>query len=79
MIERLKNRIRVVHLKDGIADPTGGHKVEGKSVGSGKAPILAVREKALELGLLMVIESEGLDPTGPEEVGRCISFLRTLD
>lgn len=79
IIERLKDRIRVVHLKDGIAAPGGGQNVEGRSVGSGNAPILAVREKALELGLLMVIESEGLNPTGPEEVGRCISFLRTLD
>ena len=79
-IERLKDRVRVVHLKDGHLSKTlGGHDAIGRSVGSGDAPVKAVREKALELGLLMVIESEGLDPTGPEEVGRCISFLRTLD
>jgi sugar phosphate isomerase/epimerase len=72
--------VRVVHLKDGHLSKTlGGHDAQGRSVGAGDAPVKAVREKALEQGWLMVIESEGLDPTGPEEVGRCISFLRTLD
>lgn len=79
MMERLKDRVHVVHLKDGIPAKDSTHRAEGRSVGSGEAPILAVRKKALELGMRMVIESEGLDPTGPEEVGRCISFLRTLD
>lgn len=78
ILEKWKDRIQVIHLKDGIA-AKDGEKAIGKSVGSGDAPIKAVREKALELGFRMVIESEGLDPTGPEEVGRCISFLRTLD
>ena len=78
-IERLKDRVRVIHLKDGIPSADGSHAAQGKSVGEGQAPVKAVREKAIELGLLMVIESEGLQPTGTEEVGRCISFLRTLD
>jgi len=33
----------------------------------------------LKNDVLMVIESEGLEPTGPEEVKRCIDYLRTLD
>jgi len=81
-----KDRIRVIHLKDGIAATPECHTyercregVKGKSVGSGEAPILAVRDWCLKNGVLMVIESEGLDPTGPEEVKRCIDFLRTLD
>ena len=53
--------------------------MEGRSVGSGEAPILAIRDWCLKNDVLMVIESEGLDPTGPEEVGRCITYLRTLD
>ena len=84
--ERYKDRIRVIHLKDGIAaKPENrdylhwGIGVEGRSVGSGEAPILAVREWCLKNNVLMVIESEGLDPTGPEEVERCIRYLRTLD
>ena len=84
--ETYKDRIRVIHLKDGIAAKPECRNyehchddVEGKSVGSGEAPILAVRDWCLKNGVLMVIESEGLDPTGPEEVRRCIDFLRTLD
>ena len=72
-LERLKHRMRVIHLKDGFQD---GH---GKALGEGTAPVVAVREKAIELGLKMVVESETCDPTGIEEVGRCISFLRSLE
>ena len=84
--ESLKDRIRVIHLKDGIPSAPDCKNyfhvhdgVKGLSVGSGEAPVKAVREWALANGILMVIESEGLDPTGPEEVARCISFLRSLD
>ena len=31
------------------------------------------------MGLNIVVESEELDPTGLEEVKRCIDFLRELD
>ena len=84
--EAHKDRIRVIHLKDGIATKPesrswgrSGEGVIGRSVGTGEAPVLAVRQWCLDNGVLMVIESEGLDPTGPAEVKRCIDFLRTLD
>ena len=84
--EEHKDRIRVIHLKDGIATKPesrswgrSGEGVIGRSVGTGEAPVLAVRQWCLDNGVLMVIESEGLDPTGPAEVKRCIEFLRTLD
>lgn len=73
VLNTYKDRIRVIHLKDGI----GGH--EGTSLGLGKAPVKAVRETAIALGLDMVVESEGLDPTGLEEVKRCIDFLKEVD
>ena len=38
-----------------------------------------VRQKAMKMGLTVVVESEGLDPTGLEEVKRCIDFLKALD
>lgn len=85
-LEAHKDRIRVIHLKDGIPSAPE-HKsfaavhtgVVGRSVGAGKAPIAAVRAWAIANNVLMVIESEGLDPTGPEEVKRCIDHLHTLD
>ncbi len=86
LCESLKDRIRVVHLKDGIVSApecknyTDCHNgVSGKSTGMGDAPVKAVREWAIANGVLLVIESEGLNPTGPEETKRCIDFLRSLD
>ncbi len=72
-ITRLRDRVRLIHLKDGDAE---GH---GCALGEGTAPVAAVRARAIELGLGMVVESEGCQPTGAEEVGRCIAYLRKLD
>lgn len=81
LMEQYKDRIRFIHLKDGIVqdrkDPES-HAI-GKSLGSGNAPIEAVRQKAIELGIQIVVESEGLEPTGVEEVKRCIDYLKALD
>ena len=74
-----------MHLKDGLPtpDPTDFanlHKgAVRRALGEGSAPVAAVREKAIELGFKMVVESEGLDPCGLDEVKRCIDYLHTLD
>ena len=49
------------------------------SLGQGIAPVAQVRQAAIQLGLEMVVESEGLEPTGLEEVRRCMDFLRSQD
>lgn len=75
------DRMRFIHLKDGFAQDLSNpeSRAEGRSLGLGEAPVEAVRKKAIELGLGMVVESEDLDPTGLEEVKRCIDYLKTLD
>ncbi len=73
VLERLGDRVKLIHLKDG--DKNG----EGKSLGSGEAPVEAARAKAIEMGLDIIVESEGLNPTGIEEVGRCMDFLKNLE
>ena len=85
-LEAHKDRIRVVHLKDGIpsVDENKSYDlvhtgVKGFSVGEGRAPVKAVREWAIKNNVLMVIESEGLNPTGLMEVERCINYLKDLD
>jgi len=85
-LEKNKGRISVIHLKDGIPSAPDCKTydkvydgVSGKSIGSGAAPVKDVRDWALKNNVLMVIESEGLNPTGPEEVGRCIKYLRSLE
>ena len=73
LIEKLKDRVDIIHLKDGIK---GG---EGKSIGLGDAPVKAVRKYCIENDILMVVESEGLHPTGLDEAKRCIDFLKICD
>lgn len=72
-LQEHKDRIRVIHLKDG----KGGDACA--SLGQGIAPVAQVRQAAIQLGLEMVVESEGLEPTGLEEVQRCMDFLRSED
>ena len=78
LLEKYADRICLIHLKDGIPMKDGNEAI-GKSLGQGEAPVEAVRAKALEMGLTMIVESEGLDPSGLEEVERCISFLSKLE
>lgn len=73
LLEKLKARVPVIHLKD------GNREKEGCNLGAGEAPVIAVRAKAIELGMDIVVESEGLKPTGIEEVARCMEFLKTLE
>ncbi len=73
VLEGMKDRVRIIHLKD------GDRNKHGFSLGAGEAPVAAVREKAIELGLTMVVESEGLKPDGLSEVTRCFDYLKTLE
>lgn len=73
LLERLKRRISVIHLKDGFK---GGR---GMALGEGEAPVIPVIEASVKNGFDMVVESETLSPTGIEEVGRCIRYLRSIE
>lgn len=73
VIERLKDRITVIHLKDGIL---GG---EGRPLGDGNAPVGEVLEKAVQMGIDIIVESEELTPSGPDEARRCMNYLKCQD
>ena len=73
MLNRLGGRVKCIHLKDGFV---GG---KGVSLGLGEAPVLPVLKRAQELGLSIIVESEGLEPDGISEVGRCIDYLKGLE
>ncbi len=73
VLERLNDRISVIHLKDGHI---GG---KGVALGEGTAPVLDVIAAAKRLGFKMVVESETLDPTGLLEVERCMKYLRSIE
>ncbi len=70
LMQRLKDRIHVIHLKDGFK---GG---KGIPLGQGEAPLSAVMDYANKIGLLMVVESETLNPSGFSEAEACIAFLK---
>lgn len=72
LITRLKDRVKVIHLKDGLANG------EGFALGEGTAPVKEVLEKAKELGMQIVVESETLNPDGISEVTRCMNYLKKL-
>lgn len=72
VLDRLKDRISVIHLKDGFA---GG---KGVVLGAGEAPVAAVHAKAKELGFTIVVESETLSPDGLTEARLCMEYLKTL-
>ena len=72
LMERLRSRLPVIHLKDGLADGTG------KPLGQGVAPVEAVYRKALEMGVDVVVESETLTPDGLTEAKACIEYIRGL-
>ena len=72
-MERLKNRIRVIHVKDGFK---GGY---GIPLGKGEAPVKAVVEYAAKNNIRMVVESESLTPSGMEEATQCMEFLKSLE
>lgn len=70
VMDRYGDRVKFIHLKDGTKDKIG------KSLGLGTAPVKAVLEKALATNRAIVVESEGLEPTGKDEVARCMDFLK---
>lgn len=63
-------RLTSIHVRDGMKN------TDGRALGEGEAPVEAVLTKALELDIPIIVESEGLNPTGAEENARCFEFLR---
>ncbi len=85
-LEEHKDRISVIHLKDGLSKHGESahygnwqNGAQGKSSGEGNVPVADVRDWAIKNNKRMVVESEGLNPTGLEEVKRCITYLRSLE
>lgn len=72
-LEKYADRVVCIHLKDGL------EAGQGKPLGKGIAPVAAVRAKAIEMGLPIIVESETLTPTGLDEAKTCMEYLKTLD
>ncbi len=73
LMESLKQRLPVIHIKDGLSNR------EGKPLGMGTAPVAAIYKKAVALGVPMVVESETLQPDGLTEARICIEYLKSQE
>lgn len=72
LLNRIENRIKCIHLKDGLET---GH---GKPLGQGDAPIAEIFAWAKEKGKLAVVENESDPLKCMEEAKMCIDYLKTL-
>ena len=72
VMKKLKDRLTLVHLKDGLP---GG---VGKTLGKGQVPVAEVVDLACALDIPMIVESETLTPDGPTEARECIQYLKSL-
>ncbi len=73
LMEKYRDRLQFIHIKDGSQD---GH---GTPLGMGTAPVAAVYRKAVEMGIPMVVESETCTPTGMDEARICFEYLKKLE
>ena len=73
ILERLKDRIEFIHIKDGFK---GG---EGKPLGYGEAPLKEVYDTCKKNDVLMVVESESLQPDGLTEAKICFDWLKSQE
>ncbi len=72
LLDRLGERARFIHIKDGDAE---GH---GTPLGRGTAPVKDVWNKARAMGLTIVVESE-TQPDNVTEVAACFDYLKSLE
>lgn len=72
-LERVKDRLIYVHMKDGSADGNG------TPLGMGEAPVAEVYQWVREHGIPMVVESETCKPDGMTEAKICIEYLKSLE
>ncbi len=72
VLETLKDRIDVIHLKD-------GNMAQGKPLGQGTAPIYEVVKWAKANGVDMVVENEPTAERQMIEAKECIDYLMSLE
>ena len=73
LLDRVKDRVTFIHIKDGTPD---GH---GFPLGMGSAPVADVYDYAVKNNIPMVVESETCIPDGITEAKICIDYLKSLE
>ncbi len=73
LLERVKERVSHIHIKDGFKDG------RGMPLGKGEAPVRDIYKAAIEMNLPIIVESETCNPDGVAEAEICIDFLRSME
>ncbi len=73
LLERIKDRLVCIHIKDGSAEG------KGTPLGMGEAPVSDVYAYCAEHGIPMIVESETCQPDGVTEAEICINYLHSLE
>lgn len=73
LLERIKDRLVCIHIKDGSADG------DGTPLGMGEAPVSDVYAYCAERNIPMIVESETCKPDGVTEAEICINYLHSLE
>lgn len=73
LLERVSDRLKFIHIKDGLANG------KGFPLGMGEAPVKDVYDWAVAHNIPLVVESETLTPDGITEAKICIEHLTTLE
>ena len=72
-MESFGDRLQSIHLKDGLLDGTE------LPLGRGEMNLPAMVQKANELGVDIITESETLNPSGITEAKICIEYFKNLE
>ena len=85
-LNKYKDRVRFLHLKDGIACKEkdfyfGNHRVgvEDRPVGYGETDIKAIHDWAIKNDVMMVVECENSGRVSLDYSKQSIEYLKTLD
>lgn len=73
LMDRVSDRLRLMHIKDGFADGSG------MPLGKGEAPVEEMWKWAKAHQIPMIVESETLTPDGITEAQICIDYLRFIE
>ena len=73
LLDRVKDRLEFIHIKDGTADG------RGYPLGKGCAPLEEVYDYALKKSIPLIVESETCEPDGITEAEICINYLKKLE
>ncbi len=81
VLERLQNRIDIIHVRDGLYsyDADGNRSTTNLPLGKGTTPLKEVVATAKKYGMTMIVESDTEGLSDYEEAKLCFDYLKSLE